>query len=136
MNPLPAPLSFIVLSAVAAGGATGSLLRYLLAQWLPRASGAFPVSTLAVNVVGSFLIGVFARMFAAADEHVLARAALMVGLCGGFTTFSAFSAEVVALAQEGRTGRAALYIAVSVVTGIAAVVAGFLVVNRWSTPRG
>jgi CrcB protein len=59
-----------------------------------------------------------------------------VGLCGGFTTYSAFSAEIVALVQEGRPARAALYIAVSLGCGVLAVVAGLSLGGRWMASRG
>lgn len=130
------PLSLSILWAVAFGGAAGSVSRYLIAQWLPRMSGGIPVSTLLVNIAGSFLIGILARVLHLPGEHAIARAALMVGFCGGFTTFSAFSAEFIAMVQEGRAGRAVLYIIVSVVVGILAVVAGFAAADRLIGPRG
>lgn len=136
MNTATVGISFPVLWAVAFGGATGSVLRYVVAQWLPRASGAFPVSTLLVNVIGSLLIGVLSRTLSGPGDYTLARAALMVGVCGGFTTFSAFSADFVALVQEGRIWRAAGYVAATVVIGIVAVVAGMAIGDRLVSPRG
>ncbi len=120
-------LSLPMLLAVAGGGAIGSVARYVIGVVLPRSSGAFPLSTLLINVAGSFLIGLFARLFDAPDDHQVLRVALTVGICGGFTTFSTFSAETVALLQQGRAGRAALYVTVSLVAGVVATFAGLMV---------
>jgi CrcB protein len=125
-----APFSLSVLWAVACGGALGSVSRYAIAQWLPRVSGGIPVHTLVVNIAGSFLIGLLARLLSTPGEHTLARAALLIGFCGGFTTFSAFSAEFVALVQEGRAGRAVTYVVTSVLVGVIAVVAGMTTGDR------
>ncbi len=123
MNALTTPM----LLAVAGGGAIGSLARYVIGVLLLRAGNGFPVSTLLINVVGSFLIGLFARLFDAPDHNQVLRVALTVGLCGGFTTFSTFSAETVTLLQQGRAGRAALYVTVSLVAGMLATFAGLMV---------
>ena len=120
-------LSLPMLLAVAGGGAIGSVARYVIGVVLPHSSGAFPLSTLLINVAGSFLIGLFARLFDAPDDHQVLRVALTVGICGGFTTFSTFSAETVTLLQQGRAGRAALYVTVSLVAGVLATFAGFMV---------
>lgn len=113
--------------AVAFGGATGSVARYAIGVFLLRAGSGFPISTLLINVVGSFLIGLFARLFDTPDHNQVLRVALTVGLCGGFTTFSTFSAETVTLLQQGRAGRAAFYVTVSVVSGVLATFAGLMV---------
>ncbi len=91
-----------VLAAVALGGALGSLARHLavngLAAWLGR---AFPYGTLAVNVTGSFLMGLALALLV--QRGLLGepwRAGLMVGVLGGFTTFSAFAGETLLLAQQ------------------------------------
>lgn len=126
MNPA---VTMPMLLAVAIGGAAGSVARYVVGVVLLRSSGTFPVSTLLVNVAGSFLIGLFARLFHAPDHNQVLRVALTVGVCGGFTTFSTFSAETVTLLQQGKTGRAALYISVSVLASVLATYAG-LVVGR------
>ncbi|MDQ8161213.1 MAG: fluoride efflux transporter CrcB [Gemmatimonadota bacterium] len=122
MNRLTLPL----VTAVALGGAIGSVARYAVGVWLARAGGTFPVATLLINVTGSFLIGLFARLFEAPDANPVLRAALTVGLCGGFTTFSTFSAETIALLQQGRAARAAVYVTVSIVAGVLATFAGLL----------
>lgn len=123
MNALTTPM----LLAVAGGGAIGSIARYTLGVILHRAGNGFPVSTLLINVVGSFLIGLFARLFEAPDHNPVLRVALTVGICGGFTTFSTFSAETVTLLQQGKAGRAAVYVTVSLVAGVLATFAGLMV---------
>jgi CrcB protein len=101
-------VSFPMIWAIALGGAAGTVSRYAISQWMLRAHGAFPLATFAINIAGSFLIALFARVMSTPDSSPVLRAALTIGFCGGFTTFSTFSAEFVTLVQEGRTGRAVL----------------------------
>ena len=119
---------------VAAGGALGSVARFLVTRALAGASLDFPVGTLAINAAGSFLLGV---VLAAAPERPDGAVRLLVGVgvCGGFTTFSAFSAEVVALAGRGAVGRAGAYAAASVGAGLVAVVAGLALGRALAGPR-
>jgi fluoride exporter len=97
------------LLAVAAGGATGAVLRWLLAGAIQRfAGGAFPWGTFAVNAIGSFLLGfLFVWLIERSSAGELARLALTVGLLGALTTFSTYSLESVRLLQEGAFGMAA-----------------------------
>lgn len=125
-------LSFAAVAAVALGGAVGSVARYATNVVLASLTTAFPWATLLVNVVGAFLIGVFTRNGAGAGDDLVLRLALTTGLCGGFTTFSAFSIETVALVQQGRAGRAMLYVFVSLALGLGATFLG-LTIGR---PRG
>ncbi len=118
--------SFVAFVAVALGGAVGSVARYGATLALTPIAGTFPYATLLVNVTGSFLIGYFSRIFPTPDHDPVLRLALITGLCGGFTTFSALSAETVTLLQQGRTVRAALYIALSLALGLGATVLGLL----------
>lgn len=103
-------LSKLVL--IAFGGGAGAVFRYLLAGWVqgPRITGAivFPVGTLVVNVLGSLLIGVLAAAFLTGPYMLREefRAALFVGLLGGFTTFSTFSFETLELINDAQWGRA------------------------------
>lgn len=111
---------------VAVGGAIGSVCRYLVGLWALRLWGpAFPWGTLAVNVVGSFAIGFLAEMivrrFGASPEM---RLLIVTGFLGGFTTFSAFSLDVVSLLEKGATMVGVTYIVASVVISLAAVFAG------------
>lgn len=104
---------------VGAGGALGSVARYLLTLLFARMAWHGEAAILAANVVGSFLIGVAAS--AAGGGACLFAA---VGFCGGFTTFSTFSSQTLALLQAGRMASAAAYVAASVVAGVAAASVG------------
>jgi CrcB protein len=111
---------------VAVGGAAGSICRYLVGLWtLRQFGGNFPWGTLAVNIVGSFVIGFIAEMisrrFGASPEM---RLLLITGFLGGFTTFSAFSLDVVALFERGSMIVAGGYVLASVVISLCAVFAG------------
>ena len=97
------------LLAVAAGGAAGAVLRYLMAGAVQRFSGsAFPWGTFAVNALGSFLLGfIFVWLIERSTASELVRLALTVGMLGAFTTFSTYSLESIRLLQEGALGMAA-----------------------------
>ena len=112
--------------AVAAGGAVGAAARYLVViqagLWL---GGGLLLGILAVNAVGSLLMGIFIEVSALAwSPSPEMRAALAVGVLGGFTTFSAFSLEVIALVEQGAPLQAALYVAASVILSLAGVFGG------------
>ena len=110
---------------IALGGAAGSLLRYLVGGAVQRMSDSgFPVGTMVVNVSGCFIIGVLVRQFLNMQLSPELRALLIVGFCGGFTTFSTFSAETLGLIEGGEYGRAAGYVALSVTLCLAATLAG------------
>jgi CrcB protein len=119
--------SWITWAAVAAGGALGSLLRFWLTAVIgARTGSAWPFHTLVINVLGSFAIGWFAtwtaeRVPVPADWRVF----VMVGVCGGFTTFSSFSLQTLDLARGGAPGLAAAYVAASLVLCLLGVWAGF-----------
>jgi CrcB protein len=115
---------------VALGGALGAVLRYGAGLAVARFGAGIPWATLFVNVLGSLLLGVFARWLSAPAFDPAWRVALTVGVCGGFTTFSTFSAEVVALLQEGRAARAGVYVAASLGLSVAAVLAGLALGDR------
>jgi CrcB protein len=118
---------------VALGGALGSACRYGLMQAITRLGGLtlFPYGTFAVNVLGSFIMGVWIASMAnllpekAKDLHLL----LAVGVLGGFTTFSTFSLDVYSLLQSGVYGQAMLYIVASVVVSVLALAAGLAAVR-------
>ena len=105
---------------VALGGALGSVMRVLVGQAV-----AFPLGTLTVNVVGSFAIGL--AFAAGTDKSPLLHPFLMLGLLGGFTTFSTFGADTVLLGQSGGLGSAALNLILHNALGILAVIAGMAV---------
>lgn len=113
--------------AVAAGGAIGSALRYLVTIALLRPSvNALPWGTFTVNVTGALMLGFLARYFAppyASSPLVLA---LTLGLCGGYTTFSTFTLEMFTLIERGTVGRGILYAVGSVVMSYGAFAIGHL----------
>jgi CrcB protein len=117
--------------AVALGGAAGSVLRYWLGLALLGASTAIPVNTLVINVAGSFVLG--AVVATVPVEQTSTRLLLGTGFCGGFTTFSTFSREIVALAEGGQAARAAGYAAASLVLGVAAALGGAFVARALAT---
>ena len=102
---------------IAIGSALGGS-RFALSQSL--ASATFPWGTLSVNILGCFLIGIFAATLEAQPW----RQFLMIGLCGGFTTFSSFSLETINLLRDGQPLRAGAYIAASVLLCLLAAWAG------------
>lgn len=112
---------------VAIGGAIGASARYLTGVGTLRLFGpGFPFGTVTVNIVGSFLMGVIVVVLAHKDGNRLAPL-LMTGMLGGFTTFSAFSLDAVTLFERGQVSTAALYVVVSVVVSLLALVAGLAV---------
>jgi len=115
----------MTLVLVAVGGALGSVLRYLIGGAVQHLSPrGFPIGTLSVNVLGCLLIGILARLFLNEQTAAPMRALLIVGFCGGFTTFSAFSHETVGLIEGAEYGRAGAYILLSVSLCVVATFAG------------
>jgi CrcB protein len=130
---VPSPL--IASLHVALGGAIGSVLRYQAGRWITHWLGVqavtqFPWATLAVNAAGSVLMGALAGWLARygpGGEEL--RLLLGVGLLGGFTTFSAFSLEMVLMMQRGQLGYAALYLVLSVALGVTGLIFGLAVMR-------
>ncbi len=124
-------MQFSILIAVALGGAAGSLARYSVASLVQSAAWAgFPWGIFTVNVTGGFIMGVLAEL-AALKLHFTPelRAFLMVGVMGGYTTFSSFSLDAALLIERGNYASAAAYIAGSAVLSVAALFAGLWVVR-------
>ena len=121
--------------AVGIGGALGSIALYLLAALGPR-TGTLPWVTLGVNVTGSLLLGFLVRYFAGAMQGAPspALAGATVGFCGGFTTFSAFSYELLHLAERGSWGRAAVYAVASVALCLVAAALGAMLARAIRVP--
>lgn len=115
-------------SLVALGGAIGASLRYFAGLGVVRLLGHhdFPMAIITVNVIGSFLMGVF--VVAAAQRGLTHLGPfVMTGLLGGFTTFSAFSLETVTLFERGQPGQAVLYVALSVGLSVGGLLLGLIV---------
>ena len=110
--------------AIALGGAAGTLLRWWIGGIAQAASATFPIGTLAINVIGSFVLGFLAPYLLETSASPALRLALTVGLCGGFTTFSTFSYETARLVDGCIWGRAALYASASVLLSLVATFAG------------
>jgi CrcB protein len=112
--------------AVAIGGGIGCCARYGLAQLIQLIyARSFPVATLAINVLGSFVLGfLFFETLERLPLGPALRAGILTGGLGGFTTFSTFMVETVLLAEGGASARAALYVILSVVLGFIAAFAG------------
>ena len=125
-------MNWLMVGAVAGGGAIGSVARYLTTSLLGRSLGtAFPWGTLTVNIVGSFLMGVVVELIALklSASHEL-RAFLAVGILGGFTTFSSFSLDAAFLFERGEFGPAMLYVLSSVLGGLFALFAALYLVRQ------
>jgi CrcB protein len=118
---------------IGAGGAVGSILRFLLQGWVQRlAGGGFPFGTMAVNVLGSAVVGFVAAAFAGPvliREHY--RLGLMVGILGGFTTFSTFELETLNLTSAAQHRLAIANVVLSCGLGFAAVFLGYRLGERW-----
>jgi len=113
---------------IAAGGALGSIARYWMAGAIDsRLNTNFPWGTVLVNIAGSFAIGIFAAMAAGDGRWGISdntRLFLIVGICGGFTTFSSFSLQTLTLLREGLLLKAGGNVAISVIVCVAATWAG------------
>jgi len=115
------------------GSGAGGVLRYAVSGWTQRlGNGSFPLGTLCVNFLGCLLVGFLAAALSGRilirEEH---RIALLVGLLGGFTTFSTFGLETFALLNNGQYARAALNVALSVGLGVGAVWLGYRAAEQW-----
>jgi len=113
-------------------GSAGTLARYALQGLVQYRTGpSFPTGTLTVNLVGCFLLGGAAQF---AFQHLTIppdwRIGITIGFFGAFTTFSSFSWETVKMLEDGDWGRAVAYVALSVVGGLVAVLAGIRVAER------
>lgn len=124
---------------IAAGGAAGSVTRFLLGKLVQdRVDSGFPLGTLVVNVSGSFLLALFMEYALARPEISRdTRALIATGFVGGYTTFSTFSYETLALLRGGDYRRALLYLTLSIMGALAGAAAGFVVAREaLSVPPG
>ena len=118
------------------GGAVGTLVRYLISVLTSAAPHELPWSTIAINVAGSFVIGFFGTLTLASDRFPVSentRLLVMVGLCGGFTTFSSFSLQTFDLLRNGYILRAATNVIGSVVLCVCAVALGHAIAAHFNS---
>lgn len=127
---MPIPSFFTASMLVALGGGLGAWLRYLVGlAWTaalgPIRAGYFPWSTLTVNLLGSLIMGVVMGWFTRHGHHGEGiHLFLVIGVMGGFTTFSSFSLDIVLMAQRGQVGLGMFYAGISVLAGIMGLVLG------------
>ena len=124
-------MNFVVMAAVAVGGAIGSVARYLIAGWIQSAAWqGFPFGIFLVNVSGGFVMGLLTELMALKFNVSLpVRAFLTTGVLGGYTTFSTFSLDSALLIQRGAIPSAVMYIVGSAVFSILALFAGLWIVR-------
>ena len=135
------PQVWDVTLAIALGGALGAIARYGVGAAWPPAPGTFPWSTFAINVTGCLLIGVLMVVLTevAGHPHRLARPFLGIGVLGGFTTFSTYTAEAQRLIADGHTLSALVYLLGTVAAALVAVQIGVVaarLLNRLRTWKG
>jgi fluoride exporter len=119
---------------IAIGSALGGLLRYAITRATLNLDHGFPYGTVLVNILGCFVIGFVGTFTLSGGKHEMQenlRLFIMVGICGGFTTFSAFSLQTFDLARSGAWGRAMANIVVSVVFCFLSVAAGHFVAHHY-----
>ena len=112
---------------VGLGGAVGSIARYHVGRFAQARASSFPWGTLAVNVLGCFVISVLAQLALRGRIDETMRVGIGIGLVGGFTTYSTFNQETITFIEGGQWGRAGLYLAVTLVGGLVLGAAGWLV---------
>ena len=132
-------MSFSTCLMVVLGGALGTLARYLISLAALPISQNLPWGTIGINILGSFIIGLFGTLTLAHGRYPVAeniRLFVMIGFCGGFTTFSSFSLQTLDLLRNGAMVRAAVNVVASVVLCVAAVALGHFIATGFNTtPR-
>jgi len=115
---------------VGTGGFLGSVARYAISRWMnQQILSSIPWGTMTVNIAGCFIIGLIYALAFKSDLAPEWRLLIATGFCGGFTTFSSFSYENIALLQDGQFGAALFYIGGSLLLGLAATVAGIALIR-------
>lgn len=115
---------------VGAGGFIGSVLRYLVSGYVQQYSKSFPLGTLAVNVIGCFVIGLLAQIGESRNLFTNeTRAFIFIGILGGFTTFSAFGNETINLMNENQITNMFINVGANVILGLLAVWFGRFIIN-------
>ncbi len=128
-------MSFTTCLIVMIGGALGTLARYAVSVLAAPYSRDMPWGTIVINITGSFVIGLFGTLTLASGRFPVSdnlRLFVMIGLCGGYTTFSSFSLQTLDLIRAGAMTRAMINIAVSVVLCVAATACGHLIAAHFN----
>ena len=128
-------MSFTTTLIVMLGGALGTLARYAVSVLALPYSRQLPWGTIVINITGSFVIGLFGTLTLAHGRFPVSenmRLFVMIGLCGGYTTFSSFSLQTLDLIRSGAVMRAMINIVVSVVLCVAATACGHLIASRFN----
>ena len=128
-------MSFTTCLIVMIGGAFGTLARYGVSVLMAPYSRDLPLGTILINVTGSFIIGLFGTLTLAQGRFPVSdtvRLFVMIGLCGGYTTFSSFSLQTLDLIRSGAMVRAMINIAASVVLCVAATACGHLIAAHFN----
>ncbi|GGI46203.1 CrcB protein [Agromyces flavus] len=120
-------MSPLAVGALLVAGAVGAVIRYALSRAYPVRPGHLPGGILIVNVVGSLVAGVVIGLAERAAISDDVRLVLLTGFCGGLTTFSTWSVETIELVDGGRWRAAILNVVVTLVVGLGAAVAGYLI---------
>ena len=117
----------IKIISMAAGGVSGTILRYVVSGMIQRDSqGLFPWGTLGVNLIGSFIIGLLWGLFEDMAVSANVRAFLLIGLLGSFTTFSTFALENVHLLRDGEVKLAVINVLISNLLGVTLAFGGYM----------
>jgi CrcB protein len=133
-QPKKSPVNLLV---IALGGAFGAVARYGLSGWVQNLTATtFPMGTLVVNVLGSFLLGASLPLFESLAWSPEARTMVTIGFLGAFTTYSTFSYEALVLLEGGEWGRAGTYIGGSLILGLASVLMGMAIASFILHTRG
>jgi CrcB protein len=127
----------MLLLMIGLGGAAGAVARYGLSGWVQSLMDTtFPMGTLVVNVLGSFLLGLSLPLFESLAWSTEARNLLTIGVLGAFTTYSTFSYEAVVLMEGGEWARGGLYVGGSLLLGLTGIVAGMTCASILLQTRG
>ena len=124
-------MNWISLLSVAVGAAGGGILRHLISVWMRADMARFPWHTLIINLSGSLLLGILWAYFLKHPGHFAVRLALTTGFCGGFTTFSTFSLEMINLLQRGQYLSGGIYLFSSILGGILLAWLGYAMIAKY-----
>jgi CrcB protein len=131
----PSPFTPLTVTAIFIGGALGTLARFLLDTAHPVSPGHFPLTTLIINLSGSLAIGLLIPLLEPVNQRApWARPLLVIGVLGGWTTYSTLAVDSVQLWHHGHVGLMVGYLAATVIGGIAAVVVAHTLVHRLVRP--